>query len=142
MLRKAVGKTLDYFFGVGDKNDLYNTGKKYSWTLQNKDIRKIVEESLNSDKITKIIVRNITNISQTAIVYYAITEKNYLFFLALPILETLRIFSLFADYKNKKRFLKNRDKELENLFHPEETEENRNTTNPHSDINDADWWKG
>jgi hypothetical protein len=138
MLRKALGKTLDYFFGFGDKQDYYHTLMKYNWAFKNKNKTGIGE---TVDKVAKIITRSSLTLVQAINIYYAIVNNTPKALLFIPLIEIPRTFSLFSDYEYRKEILEKKERAINRLFHPDQFKEKRKKRNDFSDIDDADWWK-
>jgi len=116
MLKKILGKTSDYLFGFGDKKDYYNAAIEYNWAFESEGEQRISNFSLKGDKLAKIMIRSVVTSFQIMIIHNAITQRNYHPLLALPMLEIPRIFSLLADYINKKRILKKKEEVITQLL--------------------------
>jgi hypothetical protein len=130
MFKRTLAKTLDYFFGFGNKKDYYNTAISYLPFSGNEVTQTIEKNSLRIDKFSKIAFRSTITMLEMVEIYY-LNSNNSKILLSLAILEAGRAISLLIDYKNKKRILYKKDKTIDDMFNlPEDrTKENLDINN-------------
>ena len=113
---KGFKKNSDYFFGFGDKQDYYNLAGNYNSFSEDEYKKKIEDSALKIDKLFKIILRSSITLFQAVNIYRIVLHNDIPHHYNMPMMEILRGFSLLADYRNKKRLIKEKDNAIEAIF--------------------------
>ena len=115
MFKKILGKTLDYFFGVGD--DEYKEILEFYNRFTEGYEREVQMTSSKLNKIAKISIRVGCTAMESSVIYSSIKTGDCFPLLIIPLSEAFRLISLYFDKRNLKDIRLRKKQELSRLTH-------------------------